>query len=351
MKISQPLYINKSKCKNRIVMPPLVCFNWADDKGYETVDRALHYGQRSATGLIVLEATAISPEGRLCDSQLGLWEDGHIAQFERMADACHDDQALVIVQLVHAGFKGITETLYSASADTLEGKKVKALTLDQIETIKNDFVKAALRAHQAGLDGVEIHGAHTYLLNQFTSAKTNHRCDQYGGNLENRHRLPIEIVEAVRSATSENFIIGYRFGVNDETFQEDIALIKALDQSSVDFFDVSIGFASTNVQVPEGFKYHPITYMGIKLQEYTNKPVACVYGIKDPLDAENILKDYKVAMVAVGKGLLADPLWTKKALLSENVDLCIDCQPRCKFGIDGHKCPRALMRNKMTSFS
>ncbi|MBN2795563.1 MAG: NADH:flavin oxidoreductase [Clostridia bacterium] len=346
MKINQPIILNKTTVKNRIVMPPLVCFNWADQNGYETYDRKEHYGSRTSTGLIVIEATAISPSGRLSDTELGLWEDGHIPQFKKIAEVCHEDQTVCLVQLVHAGFQGITSPLYSASKDNHPQRKVYALSLDQIKEIKDDFVQASVRAYKAGLDGIEIHGAHTYLINQFTSSTTNFREDCYGGSPENRMRLPLEIVEEVRKATSEDFIIGYRFGVNSSDFQEDIMLLQALDKAGVDFFDVSSGFIPTDFDLPEDFPFSTITYLGVKLQEYTNKPVACVYGITQGIQAETLIDQYGVQMVAVGKAILADPKWAEKAISEIEIDPCYQCKPKCLYSKDGRKCPQYIKRDK-----
>lgn len=341
MKIKDTITINKQKSQSRIVMPPLVCFNWSDDKGYETVSRAKHYGVRSKdTGLIVVEATAISPEGRFSESMLGLWEDGQIKQCEGIAAACHKENALVIIQLVHGGFQAYTNPVYSASVYEKKDKTVLAMTLEQINQVKEDFVSSSVRAYKSGLDGVEIHGAHTYLLNQFTSSKTNHRTDEYGGSLENRCRLPLEIIKAVRAATHPDFIIGYRFGCNDETFKEDIYLLKALDQASVDFFNVSAGFISADINVPVQFPYNHITYMGVYLKDYTEKPLACVSGIKTEAAANHLIEHYNVPMVAVGRAMLADPHWSTRAINHQPINKCYDCKPRCKYGVNGQECPQ-----------
>jgi 2,4-dienoyl-CoA reductase-like NADH-dependent reductase (Old Yellow Enzyme family) len=341
MKLNDRIKINKKDCQSRIVMPPLVCFNWADNKGYETVSRANHYGMRSKdTGIIVIEATAISDEGRFADTMLGIWEDGHIDQFKRTAEACHEQGALALLQIVHGGYHSI-HTPYSASDYDFRDKEAKALTLDQISQIKEDFIAAAVRAYKAGLDGVEVHGAHTYLLNQFTSSKVNRRQDLYGGSLENRCRLPLEIVKAIREATSQDFIIGYRFGCNDETFKEDIYLLKELDKSGVDFFNVSSGFISNEVDMPADSPYHFVTYLGVHLKDYTDKPLACVFGIKEAKTAIDLIENYQVPMVAVGKNMLADPLWSTRAINKQPIDICYNCKPRCQFGINGSKCPYA----------
>ncbi|WP_026477547.1 oxidoreductase [Alkaliphilus transvaalensis] len=339
--IDQSIIINKTKVKNRILMPPLVCFNWGDEDGFETYNRGEHYGKRAkgGTGLIVLEATAISKEGRLCDTELGLWKEEHVPQFQRIAKSCHDEDAVVIVQLVHAGMKSVGDTVLSSSAVEVGDKKCLEMTLDDIEKVKNDFVAAAVRAKKAGLDGVEIHGAHGYLLSQFTSKEVNQRTDLYGGSLENRLRLPIEIIEAVRLATGDDFIIVYRFGVNDPTMEEDIYFAKKLEALGVDLLNVSAGIGSNDIIVPKDYPFSFVTYMGTELHKAVNIPVACVFGIKEPKQAEYLLENHMTDMVAVGRALLADPEWTNKAIRGEAVDVCYHCKPRCKYSVDGRTCP------------
>ncbi|MBM7614946.1 NADH:flavin oxidoreductase [Alkaliphilus hydrothermalis] len=341
--IDRSIMINKKKVKNRILMPPLVCFNWGNEEGFETVDRAEHYALRAkgGTGLMVVEATAISREGRITDTGIGLWRDEHIPQFERMAHACHQEDSVVIVQLVHAGMKAVGTPVYSSSAVEVENKQCLELSLEHIERIKAEFIEAALRAQKAGLDGVEIHGAHGYLLSQFTSKQVNARNDQYGGSLDNRLRLSLEIVEGVRKATGDDFIICYRFGVNDPTLEEDKYFAKKLEALGVDILNVSagIGANSKNLVPPEDYPYSFITYMGTEIFKQVDIPVACVFGIKEPKQAEYLLENEMIDMVAVGKGLLADPNWTNKAIKGEGVNICYNCAPWCKYGKDGKTCP------------
>jgi len=322
-------------------MPPLVCFNWANDDGFETFDRSVHYGKRAkgGTGLIIVEATAISKEGRLCDTELGLWKDDHIPQFERIAKSCHDEGAKVIVQIVHAGMSSVGTPVYSSSSTEVKNKECLEMSLEDIKKVKEDFTAAAIRAKKAGLDGVEIHGAHGYLLSQFTSEKVNKRSDMYGGSLDNRLRLSIEIIEEVRKATGDDFIICYRFGVNDPTLEEDKYFAKKLETLGVDILNVSSGIGGNKIEVPEDYPFSFITYMGTEIYKEVNIPVACVFGIKEPNQAEYLLEKEMIDMVAVGKGLLADPQWTSKAIAGEAVNICYNCFPRCKYSVDGTQCP------------
>ncbi|SHJ78648.1 2,4-dienoyl-CoA reductase [Anaerobranca californiensis DSM 14826] len=341
--IDKPILINGKEVKNRILMPPLVCFNWADDDGFETVDRQRHYGLRAqgGTGLIVVEAAAVSKEGRLAASQLGIWKDEHIPQFAKIAQECHKHGAKVVVQLVHAGMKSVGDKVFVPSPIKTEenSKEYTPMTLEDIQKLKEDFINAAIRAQKAGLDGVEVHGAHSYLLNQFTSPLINKRDDLYGGTMENRFRLPLEIVQEIRKACGQDFIISYRFGVNDPTFAEDKHLAQQLEKLGVNILNVSNGIGIKNLEVPQDFPFSFITYMGVELRKAVNIPVACVFGIREPKEAEYLLEKDLIDMVAVGRALLADPNWTNKAIKGEAINLCYHCKPRCKYSVDGHTCP------------
>ena len=338
--LSSSIKIGNKICKNRIVMPPLVCFNWADEEGIETVSRAEHYGERSDTGLIVIEAVGISKESRIISTELGIWSERHIKQFTNTAKACHEKDALVIVQIVHAGIKAYPEHVFAPTCIEAEGKHVQELTQEMIHQIKDDFINASIRAKEAGLDGVEVHGAHGYLLSQFTSPKTNHRTDCYGGSTVNRYKLSVDIVEAIRNKVGNEFIISYRFGVNDPTFEDDITGIKLLEDAGVDLFNVSSGIGVKSLDLPENYPESFITYMGYKMKQYTSKPVVSVFGIKTPEQAHNLLENDYTDLVAIGRGLLADPKWSKKALNNEDVNICYHCKPRCQFVVDGHNCPQ-----------
>ncbi len=346
VKINAPLTINRKTLRNRIIMPPMVCFNWADGEGKETVSRAEHYGRRArgGVGLIVVEATAITKAARLNPTELGLWSDAHLDQFSGIAKACRKENALVTVQLVHAGAKAVGPERFSASASSDGDKHVHALGMDQIEQVKADFVRAAVRARQAGLDGVEIHGAHGYLLNQFTSSESNRRSDAYGATLDGRIKLSLDVAREIRSAVGKDFIIGYRLGVNDPAFLEDAYLADRLQEAGVDFLNVSAGIGADGsgadaIKAPAGFPLPPIAWMGCALRKKVRLPVACVNGITKPSQAAYLLDNDLVDLVAVGRGLLADPAWVNKAIIGQPVNECARCSPGCHYREDGRNCP------------
>ena len=213
--------------KNRIVMPPMV-IGWSDNSGIITEEHIKYYEKRAkgGCGLIILEAHSVDKEGRLSDKQLGLWSDKHIEGLSRLADACHRFDSKVLVQINHAGFKvssSVSYNLYSASDYKYNDKPAKELFIDQIKEIQNQYVQAARRARKAGLDGIELHGAHGFLISQFVSPLTNKRKDEYGENIKNRIRFVAEIIQIIKTEIAdENFLIGYRMGGNEPTLEEGI---------------------------------------------------------------------------------------------------------------------------------
>jgi len=335
MKICRSMRIGNRIAKNRIVMPPLVCFNWGDDDGYATVNRREHYEKRArgGVGTIIVEATAISKEGRLSNTQLGLWKDSQIPQFRQITKGCHNHNTVMLLQLVHAGMKATVPV--APSKTVFRDTKVKRLSKKEIKQIKHDFIEASKRAKIAGFDGVEIHNAHGYLLNQFTSSKINMRIDKYGRLLKGRIKLTLEIIKEIKEEIPD-FIISVRFGVNDKTFSEDISFIKELENIGVDLLNVSSGFVD-EIKVPEEYDHSWISYLGVEIKKHIQIPVVSVGGIKTHDQAKDLLN--RVDFVAVGRGLLADYEWVNKAIINTPINTCKHCKPRCRYSDDGKLCP------------
>lgn len=316
--LATPLTIHNKEIKNRLVMPPMVCFNWSDTEGYVSNNHIEHYINRAkgGAGIIIVEAVCISPGGRLADSQLGIWHDDFIEGFKKIAEGCHQYGAKVLMQIHHAGYKApetVAEVAVAPSEYEERGRRARALTLEEIEQIKKDFVLAARRASQAGLDGVEIHGAHGYLLSQFCSPMINKRTDQYGGELANRVRLSEEVVAMIKAEVPEDFIIAYRMGANEPSLDEGIEIAKCLEQAGVELLHVSSGVGGVEIpEVPEGFAYNWIVYMGIEVKKYVKIPVIVVNSIQKPEQASRLIEQGLADFVAVGRGFLVDDAWAEK---------------------------------------
>lgn len=345
-----PYELKGISIKNRIVMPPMVCFGWAGREGLVTEKHIRHYEARArgGVGLIILEAACVNPDGRLADSQLCLWSDDHIKGFEEIARACHRYGARVLVQIHHAGL----QTAKKVSGDPVAPSEVRekdrharALTPEEIHSIQEDFTVAAVRAEKAGLDGIELHGAHGYLISQFMSPVINKREDQYGGSLENRTRFALEILAAIKGRVGNRFIIGYRMGGNEPTLENGIAIARILEQAGVDLLHVSTGIsAGKEITVPEGFPYNWIVYSGTRIKEQVKIPVIAVNGIRTAEQAGGLIENGLVDFAAIGRGLLADPEWANKAQKGEEALTCLHCKTCFWAASAGQRCPRARGR-------
>lgn len=345
------LQLKNTEIKNRVVMPPMVCFGWANDDGYTTEQHLQHYEARAkgGTGLIVLEAHCVAKSGRLANSQLGIWSDDHIEGLRKLAQVCHRHGAVVIVQIHHAGLQtapGIVETAIGPSEKIAVNRKTAAMTLEKIYTLQQAFIDAAIRAEKAGLDGIELHGAHGYLIDQFMSPITNQRTDLYGGELINRARFAKEIICGIRKATQDSFILGYRMGGNEPGLEEGIQIARLLEAAEVDLLHVSAGIGSNNLPtVPENFPYNWIVYCGTEIKKQVNIPVIVVNDIRTPERAAYLIEQGLADFVAIGRGLLVDPAWAQKAQQREQITSCLNCK-KCRWFDDGSKCPQSELDKK-----
>lgn len=340
------LSIKNVRFKNRVVLPPMVCFNWSDDAGVVSARHVAHYRRRAAggCGLIIVEAHAVSERGRLNHSQLGLWSDGHVAGLAKIVRACHKHGASVLVQINHAGFKTPTTIASPALAPTdyRDGSKhAGAMTLVEIRKTQEAFVAAARRAKESGCDGVELHGAHGYLINQFMSPLANRRDDRYGGDLTARTTFAREIIEGLKEqVVDDDFVLGYRMGGNEPGLKEGTEIARLLEKAGVELLHVSSGFSEEDhPQAPSDFPYHWIVYLGTEIKKHVGIPVISVCRIRTPQEAEWLVGN-AVDLVAIGRGQLVEPDWAKKARSGEELITCLDCKPSCPWSDDSSQCPR-----------
>jgi 2,4-dienoyl-CoA reductase-like NADH-dependent reductase (Old Yellow Enzyme family) len=336
--------LKKHIIKNRIVLPPMVCLNWSDEQGNVSEEHIKHYEKiaQAGTGLIIIEATCIEKHGKLASDQLGIWDDAHIAGLSKIAAVCKKHGAVVIIQIHHAGLKTPKDVIDIAvsSSDYKENEKIaRELTIEEIRHIQSKYVEAAVRAQQAGFDGIELHGAHGYLISQFLSPLVNKRTDIYGGEIENRMRFALEILRMIKAAVSENFIIGYRMGGNEPNLNNGIIIAKTLEKAGVDILHISSGIgADEELNIPENFEYNWIVFCGIEVKKNVNIPVIAVNDIRTPERAEYLLRNQLVDFTAIGKPQLADPAWTKHVIEKSGIIECMECK-RCMWHSDGRKCP------------
>ena len=307
MMITEPLKIRSITLQNRIVMPPMDRSSSRD--GSVSDDLINHYRERAeSTGLIIIEHEYVSPEGRAHPKQLSMAGDEVIEGYRKLADAIHLEGSNAIAQISHAGFESKVENPLN----------VNAMTLDDIAHVRESFIKAALRTEKAGFDGVEIHCAHGYLLNQFYSPYTNKRTDDYGGSLLNRSRLTNEIIRGMREALGEDHIIAVRFGAYDYldggSRLEDIGeAVMSFENSGMDLLDISGGlcrFKNPLSKEPGWFKE-----LSKIARDASNCPVILTGGVKKIADAEALLEGGYADLIGIGRAMLMDAKWSRKALV------------------------------------
>jgi 2,4-dienoyl-CoA reductase-like NADH-dependent reductase (Old Yellow Enzyme family) len=275
------------------------------------------YVRRSAAiGLLIVEHSYISPTGKIGPKQLGIYNDAVIGGFEKLASAIHSVGAPAVVQINHAGGVANKKIIGAQPAGPSARGKTRELEVSEILAIAEEFVLAAQRAVQAGFDGVELHGAHGYLLNQFFSPLLNSRDDDYGGSLENRIRFPLLVVEKVRRCVGSRLLL-YRLGSDDlapngTRIEDSVAFAVRLEQAGVDIIDVSGGMCGSE---PKQLR-HVAGYFipqASQIKKAVKVPVIGVGGISDAEFADKLVCDGKVDLVAVGRALWRDPKWAQKA--------------------------------------
>ncbi|MFH1161525.1 MAG: NADH:flavin oxidoreductase [bacterium] len=338
--------------KNRVIMPPMVCFEYTGEDGLVTKRNIDHYHERAegGAGIIVTEATCIQNDGRLAPCQLGIWSDEQIEGLSQISRVVKAFGAVSLIQLHHAGLvapESVTQLPLGPSADP-KNPKSRALTLEEIHAIRDNFIRAALRAQQAGFDGVQIHGAHGYLLSQFASSHYNHREDEYGGDLWGRMKLACEIIEGIRTRCGNSFLVAYRMGANSPALENGIRIAQLLEQQKVDLLDVSHGGTLVSLpRPPKGFEFNWICYSGTVIKSRVGLPVGVVNEIRTPERANYLIEHNYADFVNLGRPILADPHWVSKAQHHEEMIVsCLDCKPRCKWYTGSDECPAFKIRSK-----
>lgn len=335
--IAQSLTLRGYTIRNRLCVPPLVAFRYnKDPQGFVSDENVEHYRAmaKGGMGLIVQEATCVSPEGRLDANQLGLWDDAFIPGLKRVADAAHENGAKIVVQIHHAGTTAETDELIAPSPycfteeyhdGTTRVKQSRAMTQADIDRVQRAFVDAALRCVKAGYDGVELHGCHGYLLSQFFNSRVNHRDDAYG---QDKTLFARQIIRAIRKEVPEDFIVGIRIGVFEPTFEQGMQNILRVAQEDVDFLNVSYGFGrEMDPTKPDGFPYSAAVYGAGEVKKAVgSKAVFAVDGIRTAQDAQGVLDLTDVDMLCIGRCNLVDPQWANKVLAGQEPGICLHCK-------------------------
>ena len=330
--------------KNRLVMSPMG-IGLAELDGTPSEDMIAFYEARAigGAGLIIPEITRVNDDhGAGLLRQLSVTKDSHIKPLSRLADAIHKHNSKIFIQLHHPGREGVSaliggQPVVSASAIPckVSRQETRALTTEEVKELIEQFADGAERVKKAGCDGVELHCAHGYLLQQFLSPYTNKRTDEYGGSFENRLRIVNEIIEKTREKCGKDFVLGVRLSVDeflDKTgvteeyirIEDGIKITKALEKAGIDFIDVSCGLYETGmtcvepISFPQGWRKDFIK----AVKDRVKIPVIGVSVIREPAVAEKFLENSVVDFVSLGRAWLADEQWGAKARDGREKEIC-----------------------------
>ena len=312
-----PLKIKGITLRNRIVMPPMQSGR-ASLKG-EVTNRVINfYSRRSAwLGLPIVEHAYVSASGKIGPKQLGIYDDSLISGLEKLASAIHSVGAPAIVQISHAGGVANKKIIGTTPAGPSATGKTRMLEKKELPLIAEEYALAAERAVKSGFDGVELHGAHGYLLNQFFTPLLNKRDDEFGGSLENRMRFPLLVVEKVKRCLSGKVLL-YRVGSDDlapmgTKIEDAVEFALKLEASGVDILDVSGGMCGSEPKQLRQIQGYFVP-QAQQIKKVVKVPVIGVGGIVEAEFADKLVREGCVDLVAVGRALWHDAEWAEKAV-------------------------------------
>jgi 2,4-dienoyl-CoA reductase-like NADH-dependent reductase (Old Yellow Enzyme family) len=250
--------------------------------------------------------------------------------------------ALSLLQIHHAGLvtpESVHPVAKAPSADPANPRSV-SMEPDEIVALRDAFIAAAVRAKLAGYHGVELHGAHGYLLNQFASSLFNKRDDDYGGTPGKNLRLASEIIHGIRQSCGPEFMIGYRMGANSPTLDDGIRVANILQEAGIDILHVSHGGSLQNIpRPPRDFPFNWIVYSGTVIRKSVQIPVIVVNEIKTPERANWLIENDLTDFIALGRPQLADPAWVNKVKTGILPNHCLSCKPKCRWYENSQLCP------------
>lgn len=339
-----PFVLKSITLRNRLAVPPMCQYSAVD--GMTNGWHQVYYPSmaRGGAGLVIVEATAVSPEGRITPGCTGIWNDTQAERLAEIAASIKAEGAVPGIQIGHAGRKASAnlpwegddhiansdprgwETI-SPSAIAFGGvlpKVPRAMTVDDIELVKGQFASATRRAREAGFEWLELHFAHGYLAQSFFSTHSNTRTDGYGGDFPGRSRFLLETLAVVRNEWPEHLPLTVRFGVieydgrDEETLAESIDLVKRFRDSGLDLLNVSIGFSTEDNKIPWGPAF--LAPVAKRIRQEAALPVASAWCIDAPKDVERAIVDGQMDVVMVGRAHLANPHYSYNLALALGED-------------------------------
>ena len=358
-KLLSPGKIGTLELKNRFVVPPMGT-NFGTYEGMVTDDMIAYYRRRArgGFGLIIIEVTAIDRKGKAIVNEVGLWDDSQIPGFKKLMDAIHEEGAKVVVQLHHAGRQSVPPYIFgempeapSRVACPMLNFPPEAMTNARVWEIIDEFGDAAVRAKKAGADGVEVHGAHGYLVAQFMSPHANKRTDEFGGDFFGRMKFPQEVFRNIRKKVGDDYPLLFRFGHDEKvnggrTLEESVMVGRMAEAEGVNALDISImtygslPYMSAPPAMPHGFNQFPTKF----IKEGVSIPVISV-GRYEPAIAESALLNCCADFISFGRESIVDPDLPNKVAEERYDEIfpCIGCTQSCLGYLNGGGTIRCLV--------
>ncbi|MCA1030638.1 NADPH dehydrogenase NamA [Bacillus timonensis] len=324
--VFSPYTVKNVTMKNKIVMSPMCMYSSHQEDGKVENWHVTHYVSRAVgqVGLVMIEATSVTPQGRISPQDLGIWDDDHIEGLSKLVSMIKEHGAKTAIQLAHAGRKAMIEGEIIAPTALPFNEKMKTpkeMTTKDIKDTVEAFRLATKRTKEAGFDIIELHGAHGYLINEFLSPLTNKREDEYGGSFENRYKFLSEIIEVVKAEWDGPLFV--RVSANDYhpeglTPSDYVQYAKMMKEQGVDLIDVSSGAV-----VPASINVFPGYQVGFSEKIKKNAQIAtgAVGLITSGLQAEEILRNERADLIFIGRELLRNPYWPRLAAKELGVDI------------------------------
>jgi 2,4-dienoyl-CoA reductase-like NADH-dependent reductase (Old Yellow Enzyme family) len=339
--LSEPIGIAGIKVRNRLVLPPMVR-NLCTEEGKVTDDIVAHYEaiSKGGMGLIIVEAAAITWEHRILSKNIGIHDDSLIPGLKKLADGIKAHGASAFIQINHSGPKAHFQKRFVGPSNipVIKNKIPEPLSIEEIEEIKGMFVDAARRAQSAGFDGVEVHGAHFYLLSSFLSSYTNRRDDEYGGTTERKAKFSVDVIRRIREELGDYPVIFRVNGIENVedgiTLEEGIQISKIMESAGIDALHVSCVVDETyNPGVPsrfneetmpeflKGYPYDCCIPVAREIKPHVKVPVIGVGMVRDPQFARRVMMEDTCDLLGIGRALLADPEFVNKTLEGRDAEV------------------------------
>lgn len=343
MGLFSPLTLRGIALPNRIALSPMCMYSCED--GFANDWHLVHLGARAVggVGLVMAEATAVVPEGRITPNDLGIWKDEHVEPLARVTRFIHAQGGYAAIQIAHAGRKAGTARPWAPKRGPIpidEGGWVPVgpspipfrddmttpheMSVEEIAGLQESYRQAARRAREAGFSVLEIHSAHGYLMHQFLSPISNRRTDAYGGSLDNRCRMLVEVVRACRKEWPERLPLFVRISATDWveggwTLDDSVHLAQRLKGEGVDLIDCSSGGSTPDAQIPAGPGFQ--VPFAERIRKETGLAAGAVGMITEPAQADAIVREGRADLVFLGRELLRDPHWALKAAKELGADV------------------------------